>query len=1568
MIIQWNTAGIGVGAAMINLPDNTWFHACVVYSATTTLLTLYLNAVNTSYLYVNHSAGVTAPPVLGGEPDTGAAPTAGSFNSWRYYNRSLSAADVLTIYISDAPTGYSSPLPSSSTAGGGSTGGVGAGAVPLSTFFTAAAASSSSLVRVALIGDSISWGLYNSQPNPSVNGTSYPDHLRQALQTKYGNGGSGFISIGWTPDSGLQGSAAYSSANFPLALSSSSAWTLQNYVGATYDVINCFTLISTTSGAIATFTVRGATIVLWYATQPSGGTFSVTIDGVVVSASINSASITPTSTSVTYGGTYSAGYTTHSVVVTVLSQASGVILQGVDAYNNAGIVLDQYTFIGVTFDQWVNANGAIASAGISQRPASLLILALGVNDGYVAGDTGAETAANILSYITTLTSAFTSAGIPIVYDYLSYGLIGVGGGNYSLIPGDVIPLVSTFVNSALNDTQNNGTIAAANGYLGCPYQLGACGYLWSSEYPGTCPDAIHTSDRGATQIYNDLATALQLPYLPLPLCSPPTPPSSSSSYSSSSSSFSSSSSSSPLPTPSSTSSSSYSSSSGSSSFSAPQVGPWCVGLATPQDTQNCLNTLWTTNPGASFVMSIPNYAFIISLDDGYGNQQPLFVGPNVSWNGMNCSITHTGVSAYLYDPTIGWYESTGPQPGVVGWANSMVGINSNSVFSNTTLISPIPLQAVNINTYTSNVVLSYLTIANFPGLFNNGSTGYNRYAIGMLGGWNHNIEIHHNYIYNIGYSIIMDSYFIHDVYIHDNTITYTCCDGVAMNSPAFGYELGQLTYNPHDYAWTPYMTQNVSVVNNYIGPTGVCQQITGGPFNPVNDQSCGFGWSCAGCWNMTIVGNTFVNVSYNAVHLEANTKFVLVANNVFNGMQPVDPELYWNDFLNAINGGAYALTITGNTFMNLPEAAILLDPGGYRYCVLTTGPGTPNECMPYPIADQFENNVLISGNNFSSYGLTGGSQFYAIHFGGSSYVYEWLNSTITNNTYSPIWSQFSGGNRIIWTQCTPNYGLTIYETNVYYQTSPGVFSYQTLTTMQGTQTSGFNCVPTDITGYSSSQVGWWMVASIPNPLQYQPWQNYNPTQWDITNFPVSVWSDYTHGINLVATSTDPIFMPGSMGQPGVQFSSSTPLHGTGLWPTGGTSYTILLIIVLYSSSNQVILSSATSSLSIINGYIVLSHGGVAASGSNPAVPILDQAVYIGVVWQSGGAVTYYIDGTQCGTATLSTTNTDSSLTMGGGGSANFMIHDLMLYNTFLDATGIQSQMYYQIAILYCSAFGYITQGSCPNSTAYIASLLGGESCPIWIPSSSSSSTGPALIGVPQGLLLDFPLQGNYLDGVSGTATATPTPSGCSSFTAVSPVSNAYSETCGASLSASVPGSSYNSWSVSAIFNLATLPVVYDYQPEEIFGPDTEIFFSCGEWDSQTVDCINLVYMPFYPLFIAQINENGDTAGLGATPGKFEVISAGSWFHLGVTFSSATSALTLYVNGTNRGSVVTEHNNAFSSTFTAGPGFQSGSVINWRIYTTALTDYQMATIFQQDYPWGQQGTGTGVIGGASGPPG
>lgn len=195
-------------------------------------------------------------------------------------------------------------------------------------FFSAVEASSTSLVRVAMITDSVGWGLYDSQPNPSLNATSYPGHIRQALQTKYGNGGSGFISVGWTLDSDLQGYAPYTSSNSPLALSSPSDWTLQNSDGATYDVINVFTLNSTTSGATATFTVRGATVAVWYVQWPQGGTFSVTIDGTVVSSSINSAASVPASVNATFAGGFSAGYTTHSVLITVLSNVGELCSRG----------------------------------------------------------------------------------------------------------------------------------------------------------------------------------------------------------------------------------------------------------------------------------------------------------------------------------------------------------------------------------------------------------------------------------------------------------------------------------------------------------------------------------------------------------------------------------------------------------------------------------------------------------------------------------------------------------------------------------------------------------------------------------------------------------------------------------------------------------------------------------------------------------------------------------------------------------------------------------------------------------------------------------------------------------------------------------------------------------------------------------------------------------------------------------------------------------------------------------------------------------------------------------------
>jgi lysophospholipase L1-like esterase len=811
--MQWNANAGGVGTAMINLPNNVWFHACITYSTSSTALTLYLNAEYATHVNLFHTAGTTASPVLAGEPDSGTAPTVGSFNSWRIYSRTLSASDVMAVYLNDAPSGYSPVAPSSSTgyagrpippstgpatipsgvtwhvvvtagqsnavgtnsdttgyqvwdttqmiqmycwtvligctpgtfapavvplygetnvgfaqtfanlllptlspnhgivllnAGAGGTGFVtgqwstsntgdtaqlisaaqalvtnlpsqlggtyvleailwhqgendagetnpsahdsyctylktylspfidllraslpgassttpfidagllpywvsitpnaspveqaiyavntsrlhtatadsnifpvtcnggpcgdlidrdgngvvihfnasqavamgyqfyaaygkakqltqlvssattaacpsgGGGPVPLSSFFTAAASSSSQLVRVSLIGDSIGYGLYSSNLNPtSTSSTSWTGLLRTALQAQYGDGGSGFISITWWLQ--VWGVSSYNSNVFPLTFSS--GWTPQNfqYLGNGYDSINTFTATTTTQFATATFTVRGSTIEVFYVTCSTCGVFAVTVDGNVLNSGINTASGTIASTSRTFTG---LSATTHTVVINKADASSSttIVLQGVDGRNPTGIILDGYVVPGQTFGTFAASHNAIATAGISQRTASLLILELGVNDAFLSGFSPyySETPASIQAAITTLTSAFTAANVPIVYVYAAYGNVPDGLGNYTLIPAMISSLVATFVNSFQSDTNSDGATAASNGYLGCSNDPGVCGYVANGINPGWgCPDGVHPGNRGHSQLFNDLASVLGLATMTLPSC------------------------------------------------------------------------------------------------------------------------------------------------------------------------------------------------------------------------------------------------------------------------------------------------------------------------------------------------------------------------------------------------------------------------------------------------------------------------------------------------------------------------------------------------------------------------------------------------------------------------------------------------------------------------------------------------------------------------------------------------------------------------------------------------------------------------------------------------------------------------------------------------------------------------------------------------------------------------------------------------------------------------------------------------------------------------------------------
>lgn len=237
----------------------------------------------------------------------------------------------------------------------------------------------SRLVRVLIIGASICAGEASSSPGT----TSWYALLRSALQAKYGNGGTGFMSIGWR-----------SSTDSGSGVTFTGAWTDTAGGGppATSEGgIGSISARPTTAGngATMTFTFRGTSLDIFTKTDPAYGRVDYNIDGAgAVQVPLNSAVSIKTTTI--------NGLTTaqHSVVLTAAAGDSRIF--GVRGRNATGVIVENVSTSGrrsqdmvfptTNFSGHIAIQDTIAALGKND----LVIIALAPNDIVLGEETNIQ--------------------------------------------------------------------------------------------------------------------------------------------------------------------------------------------------------------------------------------------------------------------------------------------------------------------------------------------------------------------------------------------------------------------------------------------------------------------------------------------------------------------------------------------------------------------------------------------------------------------------------------------------------------------------------------------------------------------------------------------------------------------------------------------------------------------------------------------------------------------------------------------------------------------------------------------------------------------------------------------------------------------------------------------------------------------------------------------------------------------------------------------------------------------------------------------------------------------------
>ena len=215
--------------------------------------------------------------------------------------------------------------------------------------------------------------------------------------------------------------------------------------------------------------------------------------------------------------------------------------------------------------------------------------------------------------------------------------------------------------------------------------------------------------------------------------------------------------------------------------------------------------------------------------------------------------------------------------------------------------------------------------------------------------------------------------------------------------------------------------------------------------------------------------------------------------------------------------------------------------------------------------------------------------------------------------------------------------------------------------------------------------------------------------------------------------------------------------------------------------------------------------------------------------------------------------------------------------------------------------------------------------------------------VAAGLVHWFPLAGDLSDlANSSSSLIQQGSSGCVSYPRVAPSTASWTQSCGggqspATLSVVWPGESGD-------VTLSAYLYVSSYSQENTW------LLSCNGFASGQVDCLSIHYDSVYGVLVAQLNANGNGNGMLLT------LPAQRWFHLAASFTQSSGALTVYINAQPVMSFTAQHTTqTYGTPLIAGEaGDSSGypSQASWRNlrqYTIALSQAQIATLTQTDYP-------------------
>jgi lysophospholipase L1-like esterase len=271
------------------------------------------------------------------------------------------------------------------------------------------AAATGGKARIVVVGGSASQGYYAS----NLHSGGWVGNVRQALQSKFGNGGSGFYSTSrsGTYISGAEDTQALTSwRSVGCVITQTGSWTLG---GSNYGP-GCTYIYADTTGASSQFKFTGSTLKIYTVTggTRAGYTYKIDAGGTVA---VPQASGGATDIAVTTVSGLSAG--DHTVTITWNGTASGtgqyLSIVGVSGENASGIVVDNLAKAGAKASTFGNPADTALNAvwnGGKSYPADLVIFTAGPNDAAATPPTSGDAWANsVAKYIQTVKNANNGA-------------------------------------------------------------------------------------------------------------------------------------------------------------------------------------------------------------------------------------------------------------------------------------------------------------------------------------------------------------------------------------------------------------------------------------------------------------------------------------------------------------------------------------------------------------------------------------------------------------------------------------------------------------------------------------------------------------------------------------------------------------------------------------------------------------------------------------------------------------------------------------------------------------------------------------------------------------------------------------------------------------------------------------------------------------------------------------------------------------------------------------------------------------------------------------------------------